>query len=174
MPRPNKPRHVYAEEHLAERIATERQARGWTLEGLAERMSKADCAMSGSAVYKIEQGTPRRRITVDELVAFSRVFGVPVSDLLTDPELLAARQIAPLLDEWRQNLDQIARLYERNSQIEGQVKTMAYGSEVATAALEKYWDGRRLSEDGMTYAEWFLAGAGVGALLRGDDREGGE
>jgi hypothetical protein len=55
-------------------------------------MTKAGCAINGSALYKIEKGVPRRRITVDEHVAFASVFEVPMEDLLTPPQLLEDRR----------------------------------------------------------------------------------
>ena len=143
MPRPNKPREVYAESYLAARIASEREARTWSLEGLAYRMTQAGCAINQSAIYKIEQGQPRRRITVDELVAFSRVFGLPLDDLLTDPVLWGARQIAPLLDEyWRLRVkfaeDSIEYL-RRTTEIREQVRELAEESDIAKSAIRKYW-----------------------------------
>jgi transcriptional regulator with XRE-family HTH domain len=93
---------VLAEDNLARRIAAEREARGWTYDGLAKRMTDAGCPMNQSALYKIEQLTPRRRITVDELVAFSRVFGVPVEQLLLPPEIALADELAERVLEWDQ------------------------------------------------------------------------
>lgn len=101
MPRPNKPRDVLAEDHLAQRIAAERDARGWTNDGLAKRMTDAGCPMNGSAIFKIEKGEPRRRIVVDEMVAFSRVFNVPVEELLMPPSVAASREFGRLVGEWR-------------------------------------------------------------------------
>lgn len=98
MSRPNPPRNVFAEDHLAARITIEREQRGWTLEGLAKRMTDAGCPLAPSAIYKVEQGQPRRRIVVDELVAFSRVFGIPVEQLLLDPELEADQRVIDLLN----------------------------------------------------------------------------
>jgi transcriptional regulator with XRE-family HTH domain len=141
--RPNKPREVYAENYLAARIISEREARGWSLEGLAKRMTNAGCAINQSAIYKIEQGQPRRRITVDELVAFSRVFGLPLDDLLTDPELWKARKIAPLLDEFWQMQAKFAEVADeyrrRKREIEEQVKELAEESGIAKSAIRKYW-----------------------------------
>jgi len=141
--RPNKPREVYAENYLAARIISERETRGWSLEGLAKRMTAAGCAINQSAIYKIEQGQPRRRITVDELVAFSRVFGLPLDDLLTDPVLWRARQIAPLLEElWQirmKYVEQGDEYLRRKNEIEGQVDEIAAESGVAKSAIRKYW-----------------------------------
>lgn len=100
MPRPNRPRSVLAEEHLARRIAAERDRRGMTNDGLAERMTRAGCPMTGSAIFKIEKGEPRRRIVVDELVAFARVFDVPVTELLVPPEIAARNELAELVVAW--------------------------------------------------------------------------
>lgn len=83
MPRPNKPRTIGAEDRLALRIATERQARGWSYWKLAQAMTEAGCSIAGSAIYKIEKGNPRRTIFVDELVALSRIWSIPVERLLS-------------------------------------------------------------------------------------------
>jgi transcriptional regulator with XRE-family HTH domain len=106
MPRPNKPRDVLAESNLAKRIAAERDARGWTNDGLARRMTDAGCAMTGSAIFKIEKGAPPRRIVVDELVAFAKVFGVSVEELLLPPEVAARRELARLVIEWNTSDDE--------------------------------------------------------------------
>jgi transcriptional regulator with XRE-family HTH domain len=83
MPRPNKPRSIGAEDVLARRITKERTLRGWTLERLAAEMTAVGCPMQMSGIYKIEKGEPRRRITVDELVALSRLWAIPTDRLLT-------------------------------------------------------------------------------------------
>lgn len=84
MPRPNPPRAVSMERYLAQRIARERQERGWSYEVLATHMTQAGCPLDQSAIYKIERGDPPRRITVDELVGYCRSFGLTVSQML-DP-----------------------------------------------------------------------------------------
>lgn len=82
MPRPNKPRHIGGEASLAERVAFERESRGWSYEGLALRMEKVGCPINASAIYKIERADPPRRVTADEFIGFSRVFGIALDDLL--------------------------------------------------------------------------------------------
>lgn len=104
MPRRNRTRDVLAEEHLAQRVQAERERRGWTNEGLAKRMADIGCPMSGSAIFKIEKGEPRRRIVVDELVGFSRVFKLPVTELLIPPDLAVSKEFVRLLDAWAQAL----------------------------------------------------------------------
>ncbi len=82
MPRPNRDRTVQAEENLARRVAFEREARGWTYEGTAKRMTNVGCPIQSTAIYKIEKGQPRRRISVDELVAFAKVFEFEIEEML--------------------------------------------------------------------------------------------
>lgn len=98
MPRPNQPRSIGREQALARRIAHEREVRGWSNEGLASRMTKVGCSMAASAVYKIEN--LGRRITVDELVAFSQVFETPIDNLLLPPELAVNERLAELAGAW--------------------------------------------------------------------------
>lgn len=107
MPRPNAPRTVFAEAHLASRITIEREALAMTYEGLAERMTRVGCPIDRTAIYKIEKGTPRRRIVVDELVAFAKVFGVPVQDLLLPPELKARSMAGDLVLAWQDAEDEV-------------------------------------------------------------------
>ena len=102
MARPNQPREVFAEQHIAERIRRAREQHGWSLEGLAKRMTDVGCAIQSSAIYKIEKAN--RRITVDELVALSRVLEMPMAVLVTDPVVSAGVQADALVREFRQNL----------------------------------------------------------------------
>jgi transcriptional regulator with XRE-family HTH domain len=99
VPRPNPPRSLQSEESLARRIAYERDRRGWTNEGTAKRLTDVGCPIQGSAIYKIEKGTPRRRISVDELVAFAAVFEVSAADLLIPLELIAEHEALGLIAE---------------------------------------------------------------------------
>lgn len=112
MPRPNRPRSIASEQGLARRIAFERDARGMSYDGLASRMERAGCPIQPSAIYKIEKADPPRRITVDELVGFSRVFEIPVERLLLPPELAAADELVELVTRWDRAMDAAARARE--------------------------------------------------------------
>lgn len=108
---PNRP--TSREEALAARIREEREHRGWSLAEVARRMTEAGCPMDRSAVFRVEQGKPRRRITVDEAWTFGYVFGLPLSEMFerrTD-------------DDW---MTRVRTHYEKAKQ----------GSEVAVAELE--------------------------------------
>ena len=100
MPRPNKSRGVFAEANLAQRVAHERVARTWSPEGLAVRMAGVGCPINVSAIYRIEQADPPRRITVDELVGFSRVFAIPVEELLLPAAVALERVLVDRLVGW--------------------------------------------------------------------------
>lgn len=114
MARPNRPRSIEGESNLARRIQREREYRGLSYEALAKTMTDAGCSIQGSAIYKIEKGDPPRRITVDELVAFARVFDVEVENLLTPVEVLRTKRGKQLLkdleDADRALLDSMSRL----------------------------------------------------------------
>jgi len=99
MARPNRLRSVEGESNLAHRIKREREYRGLSYEALAKAMTEAGCSIQGSAIFKIEKGNPRRRITVDELVALAKVFDVEVENLLTPVEVLRTRRGKELLKE---------------------------------------------------------------------------
>ncbi|WP_053774770.1 helix-turn-helix domain-containing protein [Clavibacter capsici] len=73
---------IDAEDVLADRIRMERKARGWSYERLAALMAEAGCPIHPTALTKIEQGKPRRRIVVNELMALVQVFGGTVDDWL--------------------------------------------------------------------------------------------
>lgn len=105
MPKTNtRPRGPEAD--LASRIAMEREHRGMSAVDLARRMTERGCPIHASAINKIEQGVPPRRITVDELVALAQVFGLELEELLLpahaarDHELeVAYREVAGAAQE---------------------------------------------------------------------------
>jgi transcriptional regulator with XRE-family HTH domain len=73
-----------AEEVLARRIAHERAARGWSYQRMADAMSEVGCPIAASALFKIEKGTPRRRVTVDELAAIADLWAIPMDRLVRE------------------------------------------------------------------------------------------
>jgi|GEM_PF-6237191 transcriptional regulator with XRE-family HTH domain len=73
------------EEFLAQRIEELRTKQGWSFADLSQRMGDVGCPIERSSLQKIERGKPRRKITVNELVAFSQVFHVTIPDLLVSP-----------------------------------------------------------------------------------------
>lgn len=68
------------EKQLAANITKYRKQRGLTYEGLADRMKTAGCEIHFSGIQKSEKSG--RRITVEELAAYSIALDIPVLDLL--------------------------------------------------------------------------------------------
>lgn len=74
---------------VAQHVRRLRQARRWTTEELASRMTAAGFPITRSVMANIETGRPdadgkrRREVTVDELFAFAEVFAVKVDDLVS-------------------------------------------------------------------------------------------
>ncbi len=81
MARPNKGRTLEVESILAARIRRERVERDLTYEALSKQMEAVGCAIQPSAIQKIEKSG--RRIVVDEALAFSLVFDIPIAELIT-------------------------------------------------------------------------------------------
>jgi transcriptional regulator with XRE-family HTH domain len=122
MPPRNPPRSMTGEKNLADRIAFERELRHWSYEALAQRMTEIGCPMNQSAIYKIEKGEPRRRITVDELLAFAQVLELDVQELLAPTSVEGGREQARLWLAWKQAQQEadaaLDRLHEARSAYE--------------------------------------------------------
>lgn len=97
---------IEGEANLAERIRQEREQRGWSHSELARRMAEAGCAgLPRNAMLRAERR--ERGISVDELVALSRVFELPVANLLTSVEWLRQERADKLLNELRDAHDAV-------------------------------------------------------------------
>lgn len=81
----HRPRAGDGEGNVAAHVRFERELRGWSTAELARYITEAGCPMSQSAVWRIESGEPRRKISVDELIAFAKVFDKSIDDLLQPP-----------------------------------------------------------------------------------------
>src|SRR5690348_16348038 len=97
MPRQNRARTIASEANLAARIARERGERGLSYESLAKAMADVGCPIDKSALHRIEKGRPPRKVSVDELVALSRVFQTAIDELLLPPDLIDQRRALELV-----------------------------------------------------------------------------
>jgi len=141
VPRPNPPRSLQSEENLARRIAYERDRRGWTYEGIAKRLTNVGCPIQGSAIYKIEKGTPRRRISVDELVAFAKVFDVSTTDLLIPLELIAEHEALDLIAELERKYYALSASVEDYGETVARIQQLAgTDEEHAQRVVSVVWD----------------------------------
>ena len=108
VPKPNPPRLPSAEDSLALRIAYERMRRGWSADELAKRMTEAGVPLNQSAVWRIENGEPRRKISLDEAIGFARVFGLDLAAMTSEePGDAIANQAFALIARMRETVSQL-------------------------------------------------------------------
>jgi len=106
---------LYSEGNAAARVGLEREVRGWSTTELAARMTKAGVPMNQTAVWRIENATPRRKITLDEALGFSRVFELPLEELMSPPlaglDLEARRLVQEAVEAFAEKQDAEDRLH---------------------------------------------------------------
>jgi transcriptional regulator with XRE-family HTH domain len=122
VPRPNIGRSIGAEANVGKRIARQRELRGWTLDDLSRRMAAAECPIQPSGIYKTEQGS--RRIVVDELLAYARVFDLTVEELLAPIDVEVEHQVETLAVEWGRNRTLARQLDHRIADIEAAMQKL--------------------------------------------------
>lgn len=88
------------EKWLGRRIQTERKTRGWSQARLSAEMEQVGHPLHQSAISKIEPpdddrrgghpkgGGVKRSVTIGEAVGFSKVFGIPLGELLLPPDIV--------------------------------------------------------------------------------------
>ncbi|HEY5833540.1 helix-turn-helix domain-containing protein [Streptomyces sp.] len=107
---------LYSEGNAAARVALEREVRGWSTTELAARMTKSGVPMNQTAVWRIENGKPRRKITLDEALGFSRVFELPLEELMSPPlegiDLEGRRIVQEAVEAFYEARDAQDRLHE--------------------------------------------------------------
>jgi len=140
-------RSIASERALAARIAYEREQRNMTYEGLAERMNRAGCPINASAIYKIEKADPPRRITVDELVALSRVFHLDLDDLVQPLTDVDGRALGALLGIMQVANDELLRADKLYKSALRAVVAFAEKNPKAVAALESVSDFKQADVD---------------------------
>ena len=84
MAKANPPRTMGVEDLIAKRVAELRRSSvpAMSYETLATRMAAVGCPSHPSALHRIETGSPRRKVSVDELVALAQVFDMSVDSLI--------------------------------------------------------------------------------------------
>ena len=149
-----------SEDLLARRIKVEREKRGWSQERLAARVEQIlGGGFPQSAVSKIERDKGQRRaITVDEALAFSRVFEIPLLELLVPAEAVANSELRRVLVEFletgrreaevraesRKALERAAAALEAHPDLHAYVQTMASSKEQGAEMQQFLADIQRL------------------------------
>jgi len=127
MPRRTPGRSLRSERNLAERIRMERERLGWTMESTAAHLAEVGCPIQKTAIHKIERAG--RQVTVDELVAFSQVFDVPIDNLLLGPAGAPDARFTALLTAYEKAMTEAVR-----------------AAAAADAAARDLWDAARDAE----------------------------
>lgn len=106
---------LYSEDNAAARVALEREVRGWSTTELAARMTKAGVPLNQTAVWRIENGSPRRKITLDEALGFARVFELSLEELMAPPlegvDLEGRRVVQEAVEAFYESRDAQDRLH---------------------------------------------------------------
>ncbi len=160
MPRSTPNRTIGGDRTVAQRVAEEREARDWTYEVLSRRMEEAGCPIHISALHKLEKGHPPRRVTVDELVAFSNVFGVGVEELVVPSALRKDRRLRRLVEAWWDAREAVAAA--RRGLLDAETALRAHLSKHPDSAGELE---RSLEQRAARYAEDVDDAQGVAAEL---------
>lgn len=82
---------------VAANVRRLRKERGWTLRDLSERLDAAGWRLGLQTLSKLEN--ERREVGVNDLVAFERVFAVPLDQLLAGD---IPPGLSSLIDRWRE------------------------------------------------------------------------
>ena len=88
-----------AEDYLRRRLRAEREQRHWTLAQVAKALeAKGTGKQHTTTIAKIEAGD--RAVRIDELIAFSAIFDLPV-DTLLGRQTSHDREVAKVLRSWQ-------------------------------------------------------------------------
>ena len=85
---------VGSEKYVVERIRAEVKARGWSLVELSRRMNASSMEGNGGVIdravlSKMLGGDRGRHVSIDQLITLSKVFGIPLGELLVPASTLA-------------------------------------------------------------------------------------
>jgi transcriptional regulator with XRE-family HTH domain len=92
---------------LADRIGLLRTERGWSYERLSKELAILGCRVAISSLHKIERGTPRRPISVDELFALAAVFKMDVLSLAEPLAIRDRARVKRLLDRYARDVEEM-------------------------------------------------------------------
>jgi transcriptional regulator with XRE-family HTH domain len=65
---------------VVQRVTAERERRGMSREAMAQALTDAGCPLAAGAVVRLESG--RRRVTLNETIAYSVVLDLPLVELV--------------------------------------------------------------------------------------------
>jgi transcriptional regulator with XRE-family HTH domain len=163
MPRPNAPRTIASESNVAQRIILERERRGLSYDALAKLMTDAGCSLAGTAIFRIEKGDPPRRITVDELVAFAKVFDTAPDDLLAPVEVARKKRGRELAEKTFRALEELPRSVHLLAESVAEVRALSEDDPAVYEYFQHQWD--RESKQLTAYSLTPIVAEKLGALV---------
>jgi|GEM_PF-2866601 len=127
---------VGSEKYVVERIRAEVKARGWSLVELSRRMNASSMEGNGGVIdravlSKMLGGDRGRHVSIDQLITLSKVFGIPLGELLVPASTLAnirgwryylesldrANDLRKLITRNREHLADIRKLIEASPEL---------------------------------------------------------
>jgi transcriptional regulator with XRE-family HTH domain len=127
---------VGSEKYVVERIRAEVKARGWSLVELSRRMNESSMEGNGGVIDRTVLskmlGRDRgRHVSIDQLITLSKVFGIPLGELLVPASTLAnirgwryyfesldiANDLRHLITEKQERLADIRKLIETSPEL---------------------------------------------------------
>ena len=127
---------VGSEKYVVERIRAEVKARGWSLVELSRRMNASSMEGNGGVIdravlSKMLGGDRGRHVSIDQLITLSKVFGIPLGELLVPAATLAnirgwryylesldmANDLRKLITRNREHLADIRKLIETSPEL---------------------------------------------------------
>ena len=125
-----------SEKYVVERIRAEVKARGWSLAELSRRMNESSMEGNGGVIdrtvlSKMLSGDRGRHVSIDQLITLSKVFGIPLGELLVPASTLAnirgwryylealdmANDLRKLITRNREHLADIRKLIETSPEL---------------------------------------------------------
>jgi len=82
------------------------------------------CPINQTAIWKIENGEPPRRITYDEALAFAAVFDTSLDELSLDPEVYANKELQRLIDRLKSQVDAMVRTQKEAQESMGSIRAI--------------------------------------------------
>ena len=127
-----------SEKYVVERIRAEVKARGWSLAELSRQMNESSMdgnrnggVIDRAVLSKMLSGDRGRHVSIDQLITLSKVFGIPLGELLVPASTLAdirgwryylesldiANDIRRLITRNREHLADIRKLIETSPEL---------------------------------------------------------
>jgi transcriptional regulator with XRE-family HTH domain len=155
-----------SEAHLSTRIARERAAREWSQSELAREMALVGCPIPQTAISKIEkpQKGSLRAITVDEAIAFAKVFDIPFGELFLPTDVLASIANARLMEAAHARVQARANTEREYLDCVHDVALAAFKDPELSRQLDEQWEAlgldpnvrhrKRSGEEGANWREF--------------------